>query len=96
MGNKLYLNILRYIRVGYKRNKENLIYFISLLIIFLLCAIIAERTLRIAKYNNIVERYRNESEVNEESRMKLIEIINSGTMPSYLDTYTDENLHRRR
>lgn len=96
MGNKLYLGILASIRVGYKKNKDNLIYFFTLLIIFLLCAVIAERTLKIARYSNQIERYKNESEVNEESRMKLIEIINSGTIPSYLDTYTDENLHRRR
>lgn len=91
MGNKLYLNILASIRVGYKKNKENLIYFFTLLIIFLLCAVIAERTLKIARYSNQVERYKNESEVSNESRIKLYEIINSGKMPSYLDDYTGED-----
>ena len=91
MGNKLYLDILRYIRVGYRRNKDNLIYFITLLIIFLLCAVIAERTLKIARYSNQLERYKNESEVSNESRMKLYEIINSGIKPSYLDDYTGED-----
>lgn len=91
MGNKLYLNILTSIRVGYKKNKENLVYFFTLLVIFLLCAIIAERTLKIARYSNQVERYKNESEVSNESRVKLYEIINSGKMPSYLDNYTGED-----
>ncbi len=91
MGNKLYLNILTSIRVGYKKNKENLVYFFTLLIIFLLCAVIAERTLKIARYSNQVERYKNESEVSNESRIKLYEIINSGKMPSYLDDYTGED-----
>lgn len=91
MGNKLYLNILTSIRVGYKKNKENLVYFFTLLIIFLLCAVIAERTLKIARYSNQVERYKNESEVSNESRIKLYEIINSGKMPSYLDNYTGED-----
>lgn len=91
MGNKIYLGILTSIRVGYKRNKENLIYFFTLLIIFLLCAVIAERTLKIAHYSNQIERYKNESEVSNESRMKLYEIINSGKMPSYLDNYTGED-----
>lgn len=91
MGNKLYLDILRYIRVGYKRNKDNLIYFFTLLIIFLLCAVIAGKTLKIARYSNQIERYKNESEVSNESRMKLYEIINSGKMPSYLDDYTGED-----
>lgn len=91
MGNKLYLNILASIRVGYKKNKENLVYFFTLLIIFLLCAVIAERTLKIARYSNQVERYKNESEVSNESRIKLYEIINSGKMPSYLDEYTGED-----
>lgn len=91
MGNKLYLNILTSIRVGYKKNKENLVYFFTLLIIFLLCAVIAERTLKIARYSNQVERYKNESEVSNESRIKLYEIIHSGKMPSYLDEYTGED-----
>lgn len=91
MGNKLYLNILASIRVGYKKNKENLVYFFTLLIIFLLCAVIAERTLKIARYSNQVERYKNESEVSNESRIKLYEIINSGKMPSYLDNHTGED-----
>lgn len=91
MGNKLYLNILTSIRVGYKKNKDNLVYFFTLLIIFLLCAVIAERTLKIARYSNQVERYKNESEVSNESRVKLYEIINSGKMPSYLDNYTGED-----
>jgi hypothetical protein len=91
MGNKLYLNILTSIRVGYKKNKENLVYFFTLLVIFLLCAVIAERTLKIARYSNQVERYKNESEVSNESRVKLYEIINSGKMPSYLDDYTGED-----
>lgn len=91
MGNKLYLGILTFIRAGYKKNKENLVYFFTLLIIFLLCAVIAERTLKIARYSNQVERYRNESEVSNESRMKLYEIINSGIKPSYLDDYTGED-----
>jgi hypothetical protein len=91
MGNKLYLNILTSIRVGYKKNKENLVYFFTLLVIFLLCAVIAERTLKIARYSNQVERYKNESEVSNESRVKLYEIINSGKMPSYLDNYTGED-----
>lgn len=91
MGNKLYLNILTSIRVGYKKNKENLVYFFTLLIIFLLCAVIAERTLKIARYSNQIERYKNESEVSNESRIKLYEIINSGKMPSYLDDYTGED-----
>lgn len=91
MGNKLYLNILTSIRVGYKKNKENLVYFFTLLVIFLLCAVIAERTLKIARYSNQVERYKNESEVSNESRVKLYEITNSGKMPSYLDNYTGED-----
>lgn len=91
MGNKLYLGILASIHVGYKKNKDNLIYFFTLLIIFLLCAVIAERTLKIARYSNQIERYKNESEVSNESRIKLYEIINSGKMPSYLDDYTGED-----
>ena len=91
MGNKIYPGILASIRVGYKRNKDNLIYFFTLLIIFLLCAVIAERTLKIARYSNQIERYKNESEVSNESRIKLYEIINSGKMPSYLDNYTGED-----
>lgn len=91
MGNKLYLNILASIRVGYKKNKENLVYFFTLLIIFLLCAVIAERTLKIARYSNQVERYKNESEVSNESRIKLYEIIRSGEKPSYLDDYAGED-----
>lgn len=91
MGNKLYLGILTFIRAGYKKNKESLVYFFTLLIIFLLCAVIAGKTLKIARYSNQIERYKNESEVSNESRMKLYEIINSGTMPSYLDDYTGED-----
>lgn len=91
MGNKLYLDILIFIRAGYKKNKENLVYFLTLLIIFLLCAVIAGKSLKIARYSNQIERYKNESEVSNESRMKLYEIINSGKMPSYLDDYTGED-----
>lgn len=91
MGNKIYLGILASIRVGYKKNKDNLIYFFTLLIIFLLCAVIAERTLKIARYSNQIERYKNESEVSNESRIKLYEIIRSGEKPSYLDEYTGED-----
>lgn len=91
MVNKLYLDILTFIRAGYKKNKENLVYFFTLLIIFLLCAVIAGKSLKIARYSNQIERYKNESEVSNESRMKLYEIINSGKMPSYLDDYTGED-----
>ena len=91
MGNKFYLGILSCIRVGYRKNKEYLAYFFTLLIVFLLCAIIVERTLKIARYSNYLERYKNESEVSNESRIKLYEIINSGKMPSYLDDYTGED-----
>ena len=91
MGNKLYLDILTFIRAGYKKNKENLVYFFTLLIIFLLCAVIVGKSLKIARYSNQIERYKNESEVSNESRMKLYEIINSGKMPSYLDDYTGED-----